>query len=728
MSVSLAQFIETHGKAIGDKIEQELTPVYNPDKSDTITESFDEKIDSLLRAPFPVQKEVIKGLSKAMYYEGRKKLFICGEMGTGKTMLGLSVIAMSPRPMRSLIVCPGHLVNKWIRESRTTIPGVKTVDLAVKNVISILDKVRSEKTPLQNHEIWVISKERVKLSCGWQAAYAQSRRSEFPRCPDCGEIPQGKDDEWLTLSVLHRRKLKCHCGSPLWQSIPKPRRYAPMEFIKRYLKGKLDMVILDEIHDYKAGNTLQGHAMGILASCTPYFLGLTGTLNGGYADNLFYLLYRLEPNRLSDFGHRGSEKWQKAYGVIEEVQKLEDEDHRYGRVKRNNVMVRKRPGVSPEVIGRYFLDKSCFIRLADVIDGLPSYDETVITVDMEQQGTEYSVLEAKLQDAVKRYKTKATGAMLQALLSYPDSCVSFPEHIEIKGVDKNTETMQVLETITAPKIDGSKLLPKERELIDLAKKEIEQGRKFLVYVTFTGSRDIRPRLKEVLEADGFRVGILSEKIEPKKREAWINNNAHSFDVLISNPELVKVGLDLIQFPTIVFYQAGYNIFTLRQAARRSWRIGQPQPVRIFFMAYKNTMQEAAISLIAKKLEVALLVEGDLPEGLAEYQIQGGSLVEEMTKALVEGRRYSGAEAAWANFRKKEIEANLGMGSKETIFTENTSKKSAKSPSSAKISVIDNTIVTVTVMEGKRKRSATLTVKYDEIDNVLKGKVAQFALF
>jgi hypothetical protein len=51
MSVSLAEFIETHGKAIGEKIEQELTPVYNSDKSDAITESFDEKIDSLLRAP-----------------------------------------------------------------------------------------------------------------------------------------------------------------------------------------------------------------------------------------------------------------------------------------------------------------------------------------------------------------------------------------------------------------------------------------------------------------------------------------------------------------------------------------------------------------------------------------------------------------------------------------------------------------------------------------------------
>ena len=140
-----------------------------------------------------------------------------------------------------------------------------------------------------------------------------------------------------------------------------------MEFIKRYLKGKIHMVVLDEVHDYKAGDTLQGHAMVILATCSKYFLGLTGTLNGGYAENLFYLLYRLDPRRLDEFGYQGVEKWQRSYGVIEEIRKLEDDEHSYGRIKRNNIIIKKKPGVSPEVIGKYFLDKSCFIRLSSCI-------------------------------------------------------------------------------------------------------------------------------------------------------------------------------------------------------------------------------------------------------------------------------------------------------------------------------------------------------------------------
>jgi hypothetical protein len=38
-------------------------------------------------------------------------------------------------------------------------------------------------------------------------------------------------------------------------------------------------------------------------------------------------------------------------------------------------------------------------------------------------------------------------------------------------------------------------------------------------------------------------------------------------------------LDLLEFPTILFYETGYSTYVLRQASRRSWRIGQKRPVR-----------------------------------------------------------------------------------------------------------------------------------------------------
>jgi hypothetical protein len=76
-------------------------------------------------------------------------------------------------------------------------------------------------------------------------------------------------------------------------------------------------------------------------------------------------------------------------------------------------------------------------------------------------------------------------------------------------------------------------------------------------------------------------------------------------------------------------------------------------VRVLFLAYQHTMQETALTLMARKLEVALTVEGDLPAGLAEYAATGVSLFQELGKALVHGEQYAGAEAAWTQLRQHE---------------------------------------------------------------------------
>jgi hypothetical protein len=68
-------------------------------------------------------------------------------------------------------------------------------------------------------------------------------------------------------------------------------------------------------------------------------------------------------------------------------------------------------------------------------------------------------------------------------------------------------------------------------------------------------------------------------------------------------------LDLLAFPTIIFGETGYSIYVLRQASRRSWRIGQKQAVRVKFLHYARTMQESCLRLMGKKLLVSLALEG-----------------------------------------------------------------------------------------------------------------------
>ena len=118
--------------------------------------------------------------------------------------------------------------------------------------------------------------------------------------------------------------------------------------------------------------------------------------------------------------------------------------------------------------------------------------------------------------------------------------------------------------------------------------------------------------------------LKAAKVKASEREEWI----HSFkgDVLITHPRNVNTGLDLIQFPEVVWYQQDYSVYIVRQASRRSWRIGQKEPVNVHHLYYKNTIQEKAITLNVKKLRAALLTEGELTDGQFMEQIEEDGLV------------------------------------------------------------------------------------------------------
>ncbi len=83
----------------------------------------------------------------------------------------------------------------------------------------------------------------------------------------------------------------------------------------------------------------------------------------------------------------------------------------------------------------------------------------------------------------------------------------------------------------------------------------------------------------------------------------------------------------MEFPTACWFETHYSVYTMRQASRHSWRIGQTDPVQVVFMAYRNTLQADALKLVAQKLQSSLAVEGELPEdGLAAYGDDGDDLM------------------------------------------------------------------------------------------------------
>ena len=106
----------------------------------------------------------------------------------------------------------------------------------------------------------------------------------------------------------------------------------------------------------------------------------------------------------------------------------------------------------------------------------------------------------------------------------------------------------------------------------------------------------------------------------------------------------------MDFPTIVWFETDYSVYVMRQASRRSWRIGQTRPVKVVFMAYRNTLQADALKLVAKKLQSSLAVEGELPEdGLAAYGDEGDDLMLALARKIVNGDTEDEAETVESVF-------------------------------------------------------------------------------
>ena len=302
-------------------------------------------------------------------------------------------------------------------------------------------------------------------------------------------------------------------------------------------------------------------------------------------------------------------------------------------------MVRERPGLVPSALF-HIIGNTVFLRLADVAPGLPDYEEKILvsSMDSEEDATGYSQrsaynhvfekLRKELTKALKSGSKRLLATYLQTLLAYPDGCTRGETVFDPRTGDV---------IVQVPPLSEEKLYPKEKALIDLVAAERLEGRRVLVYVTHTGTRDITGRMDDILTRHGFRVAVMkADAVAPNRREAWVADKVkQGIDVLICHPRLVQTGLDLIDFPTIVWDETDYSVYVVRQASRRSWRIGQTHPVKVVFMSYRNTLQADALKLVAKKMQSSLAVEGELPEdGLAVYGDDGDDMMMALARKLV----------------------------------------------------------------------------------------------
>ena len=709
----LSDFMKAHGEKIAAHVLETYKPLYNLDPTPKEIAVLDaigtqrKPLPGQERAGLlPAQRHAAAALARSIRKNGVANCQ--AEMGSGKTSIGSAVIELLDA-YPAIVICPPHLVPKWIREIEEVIPGAHARELRrigrnsddvydVNDVRDFLDQYRQASETAkrtggsQPKWVAVVAHTSAKFGTGWQPAVVW-RKTRDPltgkvvnacACPSCGKVVMTEKDGFVIpvtdLNELAEKRQFCRNhvpgweldpdgrikldanGDPVWDShacktplfeFAGARRHSIADYIAKHAQGKFKLLIADESHQFKSKSSDRGVAFHQLVTAAKWTLTLTGTFFGGKSTSIFWLLHRLNHGVRRDFAFHDEKRWARLYGVLETTRRRRrdddaDEDGVYTGNRRYRNQVKEQPGVSPAIVSR-LLDTTIFLSLKDLNLALPAYKEEVVALDMlDEQGRQYHSMDSSLKQLAVQ-SSRYLSTWLQWSLARPNS--AFRDEVvvvdEVDGEDGKLVRKVPLMELPAINPNGHKWLPKENWLADFCKLEKQQGRKVLIYVRQTGTRDIQDRVQMPLQANGLRVSILGGNVDPRKREEWIAKRVNTIDALICNPRLVETGLDLVQFSTVVFFEIEYSLYTLWQSVRRVWRLGQTQPVKAIFSVYSTAMEATALALMGKKMKAAQLVYGDEVGGAIVPEEEGDFLTQ-LARDVLEGAKLSDLQTLFAD--------------------------------------------------------------------------------
>lgn len=462
-------------------------------------------------------------------------------------------------------------------------------------------------------------------------------------------------------------------GRKEWGETKKKPRWMIAQIFQRKLKNHFHIGIIDEVHQMKANDSGRGLALHkIMKSCRKLMF-LTGTLTNGTSTSIQSLLWRCFPNELLSTGityETSAEQWASRYGVLEKIVTNKNGDNVIGvstNRKKDRVEVKEKPGISPKLISDFLLDKCIFVELSDLGVPLTQLEEIpkVIPLD-EDHYDEYKQLHSNLyntsQSLQREIGSAAWSHFNPTTINYADQPQKGAEVQYFKKNDIGQK--ELIATVSATAFPSSYLTAKEREVIKDIESEIHQGRRCILFTHYSGGYQTNERLLKMLTAKGIVCEIMNDKISTDDRFEWLDKQAAAgTEVLIMNQRLVEVGLDLMEFPSIMFYQLNDDINVVRQASRRSWRLGQPKRCKVFYYVADKTTQLVQFQRLMSKRVAAMIVEGRIErsDSLAKYADTSSSgMVADLSKTL------SSVELtnAWVSASEKDLDKDLELVSEE----------------------------------------------------------------
>jgi superfamily II DNA or RNA helicase len=339
------------------------------------------------------------------------------------------------------------------------------------------------------------------------------------------------------------------------------------------LSQEWHIVLLDEAQAIK--NPKAQATLAALQLQARHRVCLTGTPMENNLEELWSLFHFLSPGLLGD-----QRQFKRVFRTPIEKQGDEDRRRLLGRRVRPFLLRRTKAEVAAE---------------------LPEKTEIVETVDLDDPQRDLYESIRVAMDAKVRAEIASKGLarshimILDALLKLRQACCD-PRLLKVEG---------------ASKVKSSAKLER---LMDMLPELVAEGRRVLLFSQFTS-------MLSLIEESLRRTGIDYVKLtgQTRDRKTPVDRfQAGEVPVFLISLKAGGTGLNLTAADTVILYDPWWNPAVERQAMDRAHRIGQDKAVFVFKLVTAGTVEEAILTLQARKQALA--------DGLFDPEAETGAML------------------------------------------------------------------------------------------------------
>ena len=243
----------------------------------------------------------------------------------------------------------------------------------------------------------------------------------------------------------------------------------------------------------------------------------------------------------------------------------------------------------------------------EVAKELPDKSEIIKFIDLEEsQATVYESIRLTMAEEIRQaVKNQNNNQILigNALLRLRQVCCH-PQLVNLESIESSTHSAKL------------------NWLLNALPNLIEEGRRILIFSSFTSMLKI---IAEELEVLGINFFQLTGSTSPTKRTELIQGfQSHQKPVFLISLKAGGAGINLTAADTVIHFDPWWNPAAEQQASDRAHRIGQDKQVFVYKLITRGTVEEKIYQLQIKKQKLAtglLSQRSDISEILNEHQWQ-----------------------------------------------------------------------------------------------------------